>query len=136
MPETRKMHVRGPTAIMHSRKEPAPESASVVTQIARPPRPPVAPAPNPSAVGKARCAPFASFAGLKPPLAGTVGGGAGEAGGAVAAETTPAEMADATKKSRGDLKAPPIAAVRIVSLSNPPRDNKHRLTSERVRCKD
>lgn len=64
VPATRNTHVRGPVAIMHSRKDPAPESASVVTGITRPPRPPKEAAPKPSALGKARCAPDGSLDGL------------------------------------------------------------------------
>lgn len=88
VPETRKTHVLAPDAIMHSRKDPAPESASVVTAMARPPRPPFAAAPKPSAVGKARCWPSGSFAGLKLPgvrgedVGVEVGVGAGDGAGA------------------------------------------------------
>lgn len=72
VPATRNTQVRAPVAIMQARNEPVPESASVVTAIARPPRPPFDAAPNPSAVGKARCCPSGSFAGLNDPLAGCV----------------------------------------------------------------
>jgi hypothetical protein len=46
-PATRKMHVRGPTAVAQARKLPVPESAVVVTSITTPPRPPADAAPPP-----------------------------------------------------------------------------------------
>ena len=49
---------------MCARSDPAPESASVVTGMTRPPRPPTDAAPNPSAVGNDRCCPPGSFDGL------------------------------------------------------------------------
>ena len=81
VPATRKVQVRAPDAIMHSRSEPEPESANVVTGITRPPRPPVAAAPKPCAVGKALCRPSGSFEGLKIPAVGGGGGGGGGTGG-------------------------------------------------------
>jgi hypothetical protein len=81
VPATRKVHVRAPVAIIHSRSDPAPESASVVTGITRPPRPPVAAAPKPCAVGKALWRPSGSFDGLKIPAVGGGGGGVGGGGG-------------------------------------------------------
>lgn len=65
---------------MQSRKDPAPESASVVTGITRPPLPPVAAAPKPWAVGKALCLPSGNLEGLNIPAVGG-GGGGGDGGG-------------------------------------------------------
>src|SRR6266540_3801830 len=62
VPLTRNTTMRGPEASIAARRLPGPESSRLVTSITRPPRPPTASAPNPSAVGNAFTAGAAAVA--------------------------------------------------------------------------
>jgi len=53
VPPVRKTTVRGPLASQAARRLPGPESSRWFTARVRPPRPPMVPAPNPSAPGNA-----------------------------------------------------------------------------------
>jgi hypothetical protein len=68
VPPTRNTTVRGPSASHAARSVPGPESARLVTSTTRPPRPPLAFVPNPSAPGKAGTAAAMAAAQMNNPV--------------------------------------------------------------------